>query len=79
MLEIEKIKSVAYASVSYPFGERLIGTIRREYLDQELFWNAGDLARKLGDFRTYYNANRVHRSLDGQSTAQRARAIAPGG
>ena len=40
--------------VSHPFVERLIGTIRREYLDRTFFWNAVDLARKLGDFRVRY-------------------------
>ena len=55
MLEIEEIKSVPYAPVSHPFVERLIGTIRREYLDRMFFWNAVDLARKLDEFRDYYN------------------------
>jgi hypothetical protein len=45
---------VPYAPVSHPFVERLIGTIRREYLDRVFFWNAVDLARKLGEFRDYY-------------------------
>src|SRR6202022_3952967 len=34
VLEVEEIKSVPYAPVSHPFVERLIGTIRREYLDR---------------------------------------------
>ena len=33
--------------VSHPFIERLIGTVRREYLDHVFFWNAIDLTRKL--------------------------------
>jgi len=33
VLEIEEIKSVPHAPVSHPFIERLIGTVRREYLD----------------------------------------------
>ena len=53
------------------FVERLIGTIRREYFDHVFFWNAVDLARKLGEFRDYYNARRVHRSLGGTPPAQR--------
>jgi putative transposase len=70
VLAIDKIKSVPYAPVSHPFVERLIGTIRREYLDRVFFWNVVDLARKLGEFRDYYNARRVHRSLDGTAPAQ---------
>jgi hypothetical protein len=31
--------------------ERLIGTIRREFLDHVLIWNAIDLERKLEEFR----------------------------
>jgi len=33
--------------------ERLIGTIRREHLDQTLFWNFLDVARKLEEFKIY--------------------------
>jgi len=52
----------------------LIGKIRREYLERTFFWNAPDLARKLDDFRTYYNAYRVHRSIDDEPPAQRSGA-----
>jgi len=34
ILEIRKIKSFPYTPVSHPFVERLIGTIRWEYLDR---------------------------------------------
>jgi hypothetical protein len=54
-LAIEEIKSVPYAPVSHPFIERLIGTVRREYLDHVFFWNAIDLVRKLEEFKDYYN------------------------
>ena len=47
--------------------ERLIGTVRREFLDPVLFWNIRDLARKLCDFQVYYNVERVHASLDGDT------------
>ena len=43
VLEIQEIKTVPYVPLSHPFVERLIGTIRREYLDQTLFWTAADL------------------------------------
>jgi transposase InsO family protein len=77
VLEIEEVKSVPYAPVSHPFVERLIGTIRREYLDRIFFWNALDLARKLEAFRDYYNGHRVHRGLAGLTPAQRAGAPSP--
>ena len=53
-----------------PFVERLIGTIRREYLDCVFFWNAQDLEQKLGTFLQYYNHTRAHQSLDGNSPAE---------
>ena len=77
VLEIDEIKSVPYAPVSHPFVERLIGTIRREYLDRIFFWNALDLTRKLDEFRDYYNTHRVHRSLDGTTPAHCAGASSP--
>jgi transposase InsO family protein len=64
ILEIEEIKSTPYVPVSQPFVERLIGTIRREFLDHVPIWNAVDLERKLEAFRIYYNDHRVHQSLD---------------
>ena len=77
VLEIEEIKSVPYAPVSHPFVERLIGTVRREYLDRMFFWNALDLTRKLGAFADYYNLHRVHRSLDGTPPARQGCASPP--
>ena len=32
---------------SHPFVERLIGTVRGEYLDQVLFWNTTDLTMNI--------------------------------
>jgi hypothetical protein len=49
---IDEIKTVPHVPLSHPFVERLIGTIRREFLDHVLFWNARDLERKLVDFQT---------------------------
>ena len=34
VLDIEEIKSVPHAPMSHPFVERLIGSVRRELLDQ---------------------------------------------
>jgi hypothetical protein len=38
-------QTIPYIPVSHPFVERLIGTIRREFLDHVLIWNAIDLER----------------------------------
>ena len=67
ILEIDEIKTVPLVPLSHPFVERLVGTMRREFLDHLLFWNAGDLERKLADFQAYYNAARSHASLAGHS------------
>src|SRR5260370_39131936 len=72
ILEVEEIKSIPYVPVSHPFVERLIGTIRREFLDHVLIWNAIDLERKLEEFRIYYNENRVHQSLSGSTPGERS-------
>ena len=65
ILDVMQVKTVPYVPLSHPFVERLIGTIRREYLDQVPFWSAPDLERKLLLFKEYYNRDRVHRGLDG--------------
>jgi|ERR1035437_718220 transposase InsO family protein len=57
---------------SHPFIERLIGTIRREYLDRLFFWTADDLERKLELFKNYYNAARVHQGLFGDTPGEKA-------
>ena len=54
-MDVDEIKSIPYMPRSHPFIEQLIGTIRREFLDQTLFWNTVDLARKLEIFKDYYN------------------------
>src|SRR3989440_13036498 len=42
-------------------------TLRREYLDRMLFWTTADLENKLLDFRTYFNNQRTHSSLEGRT------------
>lgn len=74
ILEIDEIKSIPGTPRSHPFIERLIGTIRREYLDQTLFWNQGDLERKLDSYEVYYNRYRCHTGLAGITPAQRGGA-----
>ena len=67
VLDIEQVKTVPYVPMSHPFVERLIGTIRREFLDQAFFCNSVDLEQKLTSFRDYYNGSRVHSSLGGET------------
>jgi transposase InsO family protein len=55
ILEIDEVKTVPHVPLSHPFVERLVGTMRREFLDHVLFWNGTDLERKLAEFQTYYN------------------------
>ena len=75
VLDVEEIKSVPHVPVSHPFVERLIGTVRREYLDQTLFWSAGDLMQKLDNFQGFYNQSRVHASLDAQTPLGKAGGV----
>ena len=62
----EEIKMVPQVPLSHPFVERLIGTIRREYLDRVLFWTTADLEQKLLEFKHYYDSHRVHAGLGGR-------------
>ena len=75
ILDVDEIKSIPYTPCSHPFIERLIGTIRRDYLDQTLFWNAIDLERKLADYQAYFNHHRTHRSLGGDTPAEIAGVV----
>ena len=76
MLQIREIKTVPYVPRSHPFVERLIGTIRREFLDQAPFWTSTDLEQKLSDFMRYYNRERTHRALGGNPSVPSAKGIA---
>jgi len=71
VLDIEERKSDPFVPRSHPFIERLIGTLRREYLDQTLFRNGRDLHRKLDRFAAYFNERRVHAGLDGRTPFER--------
>ena len=60
-------KPIAAASpCQNSFAERLIGTIRRECLEQTLFWTTADLETKLRDFQDYFNGYRAHTGLGGR-------------
>jgi transposase InsO family protein len=65
VLDIEEIKSLPHVPMSHPFVERLIGSVRRELLDQTFFWTVTDLENKLMNYQRYYNEYRCHSSRDG--------------
>jgi len=70
VLEIEEIKSLPHVPMSHPFIERLIGSVRRELLDQILFWTTTDLEKKLRDYPCYYNEHRCHSSRGGDTPVE---------
>ena len=65
ILSVIEVKTVPYVPLSHPFVERLIGTVRREFLDYVPFWGARDLENKLRQFCDYYNNQRSHYALSG--------------
>jgi hypothetical protein len=47
-----------------PYVERVIGSLRREYLDQVVIFNERHLRRGLPSYVGYYHRTRTHLSLD---------------
>jgi hypothetical protein len=47
ILKVQEIKTFPYGPLSHPFIERLIGILRRKFLDPMFFWNSNDLERRL--------------------------------
>ena len=72
VLEVDEIKAIPCMPCSHPFVERLIGTVRRGYLDRTLVWNQSYLERKLETYKAYYNQHRCHSGLAGATPAQRS-------
>jgi len=70
MLNIEEVFGPSYTPTANPFVERLIGTTRREFLDNTYFWDDVDLRRKLACFADYYNKHRVHEGISGSTPFQ---------
>lgn len=71
---VGEIKTVAYMPLSRPFVGRLIGTMRREFLDEKFFWNA----RELEGFKGYYNEHKVHLALAGRKPDNAAGEVLAG-
>ncbi len=64
-VQCSKPDRVNREQITRPDFERMIRTIRREYLDHAPFWSARDLERKLLSFKDYYNDQRTHHALGG--------------
>ncbi len=60
---IEEVISAPRSPWQNPFVERVIGSIRRECLDQVIVLNERHLRRLLGDYLEHYHRWRCHRSL----------------
>lgn len=56
----------------HPFIEKLIGTVRHEYLDLVFFRNALDLKHKLDGFGIDYNGHSIHQSLNGNTPNEKS-------
>src|SRR3954454_3238410 len=53
------------------FAERLIGSVRREFLDHTIVFGEGSLAPVLLAYASYYNGTRTHWSLDKDAPVHR--------
>ena len=60
---IEEVKIAPRSPWQSPYVERLIGSIRRECLDEAIVLNEAHLRRLLRLYVDYYHRWRVHRSL----------------
>jgi hypothetical protein len=68
---LEEVLTAPRAPWQNPFVERLIGSLRRECLDQVIVWNERSLRRYLRQYLPYYHAFRTHLSLDKDSPVPR--------
>jgi transposase InsO family protein len=75
-LGIETILTPIRAPRANAVAERLVGTLRRECLDQMVILNEAHLRAVLTEFVRYYNAERPHRTLALQTPTPLARARA---
>jgi hypothetical protein len=57
------IRTPPYTPLANAYGERWVGTVRRELCDRTLIWNRRQLQQLLGEYVEHYNTHRPHRSL----------------
>jgi len=68
---VEEVLTAPRSPWQNPFAERVIGSIRRECLDNLVVLGERHLRRLLGDYFAHYHAWRCHRSLDMDCPAPR--------
>ena len=69
---IEEVTIAPRSPWQNPYAERVIGSIRRECLNDVIVLNEQHLRRILRSYSDYYHTWRVHRSLDMDAPARRA-------
>jgi putative transposase len=74
-MEIREVLIAPRAPWQNPFVERVIGSIRRECLNQVVILNAAHLRRLLRAYVAYYNSARPHQALE--QNAPRPRTVQP--
>jgi transposase InsO family protein len=62
-LGIRELRTAARVPLINAFAERVIGTLRRECFDHLIVLNERHAQRLLGEFRDWYNQDRVHLAL----------------
>ena len=71
-LGIEEVVTAPRSPWQNPYVERLIGSIRRECLDQVIVWNETSLRRILRSYLDYYQKSRTHLALAKDAPEPRA-------
>lgn len=68
----EPVRTAYQSPWQNPVAERWIGNLRRELLDRVIVLNERHVQRLVQEYIAYYNADRGHTTLDGDSPAGRA-------
>jgi putative transposase len=71
-MKIEEVITAARSPWQNPFVERIIGSIRREYLDHVIVLSENHLRRILKSYFEYYHRSRTHLSLAKDAPEPRA-------
>jgi transposase InsO family protein len=69
---VEEVVTAPRSPWQNPYVERLIGTLRRELLDQVIVLNERHLLRLLREYLGYYHTARTHQSLEDNAPYPRA-------